>query len=211
MTGAARASILASVACAAALGLLSAAGCASPQKDIEEVRSDDQEDRIDAALSLAEGVTDGDPDYVAARPEIATRLRGLLDDKSALVRQVAIETLAAVEGKAAVGPIADRLRDRDPWVRYTAVRKLGQLDARAATEGLAEVLRKDESPDVRRAAAQALAKLQAKPALRDLYLALQDLPAVRYHAYLALRAITGQDHGEDPRAWRAVLPRGAGE
>jgi HEAT repeat protein len=188
------------------------AGCASLPAEIEELHSSDQEDRIDAAISLAGRFTDRDPDVLAAKEEVARELRRLLDDRSALVRQVAVDSLATIEGKAASSALVDRLRDKDPWVRYAAARQLGALEARTAAELLADLLRRDESADVRRAAAQALAKIKARGALRELYLALQDdTPSVRYQAYVALRAITGEDHGEDPRAWRPLVPRGPGE
>jgi HEAT repeat protein len=187
------------------LAALAAAGCASPQSRFEDLRSGDQEARIEAALDLGKGVKHGDDDYVAARAEIAVELRRLLDDKSALVRQVAIECLADVDGKAAAGPITDRLRDRDPWVRYIAARHLGYLGATSAVEALADRLKSDESVNVRRQAAQSLAMIGSRAALHNLYLALQDVPDVRYQAYLALRQITGQDPGEDPNAWRPLI------
>ena len=56
------------------------------------------------------------------------------------------------------------------------------------------------------------AQLRAEKALRDLYSALSDrVPAVRYNAYLALKAITGDDFGEDPKAWRARALGGHGD
>ncbi len=210
MTDPARAILpLVPVALVALLALVP--GCASPEGELEDVRSDDQEDRIDAAIALAEGLDAKDPDYEATRAEIAAELHRLLDDKSALVRQVAIRELARVEGHAAAGAITRQLQNQDAWVRFAAVRTLGEIRAESAVESLAEILRKDESPDVRRAAAQALGKLKARSGIRDLYLALQDVPAVRMHAYFALRDITGEDRGEDPRAWRAAIPRGPGE
>ena len=194
------------------LGLTLAAGCASAPKELEDLRSPKQDDRIDAALSLTDNLIAGEAPYVEKKREITLELRRLLDDHSALVRQVAIDAVARVEGRAAAGPIADRLRDKDVWVRYTAVKRLGELGAQTSAEPITELLRKDESPDVRRAAAQALAQLKPRASLRDLYLALQDdARGVRYHAYLALVAITGKDLGEDPKAWRAAIPRGAGE
>jgi HEAT repeat protein len=195
------------------LALALAAGCASaPPQELQNLHSAKQDDRIDAALSLSEKLAASEPEYVKSQDQIKLELRRLLDDRSALVRQVAIEAITRVEGKAAAGPVADRLRDKDPWVRFAAVKRLGELGAQTAAEPISDLLRKDESPDVRSAAAQALAKLRPPSAVRDLYLALQDdARAVRYQAYAALVAITGKDLGEDPKAWRAVIPRGAGE
>lgn len=182
-------------------------GCASPQDRFEDLRTGDQDERIEAAIDLARGVRDEDDDYLAARAEIAAELRRALDDKSALVRAVAIESLARVEGKPAAGSIVDRLRDRDPWVRYTATRELGYLRATAAVESIAERLKSDESVHVRRQAAQSLAMIGSpdKTALHNLYLALQDVPDVEYQADLALRTITGKDPGKGPNAWRPLI------
>jgi HEAT repeat protein len=195
------------------LFLALAAGCASaPPEELQDIHSAKQDERIDAALALSKKLAAREPEYVKSKDQISVELRRLLDDRSALVRQVAIDALVDVEGKAAAGPIADRLRDKDAWVRYAAVKRLGDLGAQTAAEPIAELLRKDESADVRSAAAEALAKLRPTAAIRDLYLALQDdARSVRYHAYVALVAITGKDLGEDPKAWRAVIPRGAGE
>lgn len=194
-----------------------AAGCSSAPKEVEELHAKEAKDRISAATTLSEKVAAKDEDYEPHRQEIAAALRRLLDDPSALVRQVAIDAIAKVEGGAAAPAIADRLRDQDAWVRLAAVRALGDLGAQGSVEAIAARLRQDgpdaeENPDVRRTAAQALAKLKNDKALRDLYGALSDrVPAVRYNAYLALKAITGEDFGEDPKAWRARALGGHGD
>jgi HEAT repeat protein len=198
------------LALAALLPALCASGCASLPDEVGELRAPDAEDRIDAALLLARKVSEDDADYAPHKAEIAAGLRALLDDRSALVRQVAIDSLAKVEGRAAAGVIADRLRDKDPWVRLTAVKRLSDIEARTAVEPVATLLRGDESADVRREAAKFLGKMKARNALRELVRALSDrVPAVRYNAYLALRAATGEDRGEDPRMWRSLAPDGA--
>lgn len=220
MTGPARGAktggrkLIAPAALAALLALPALTGCATPPEEIEELRAEDSEDRIEAAVLLAERIVAADPEYVEFRRESVAALRALLDDRSALVRQVAIDALAKVEGRGAAQAIADRLRDKDPWVRLAAVKSLGALEARTTVDAIASRLRQDgadaeESPDVRRAAAQVLGKLKAESALRELYGALADrVPAVRYAAYLALKAITNEDHGEDQKAWRERAFRG---
>jgi HEAT repeat protein len=194
---------------AAVLALLLAAGCASPEKDLRGSSAKDSDDRLDAANSLAEHVDESDPAWLARRSEIVQALRSLLDDRSALVRQAAIGALGRVEGHAAAPAIIDRLRDREPWVRYVAAKELSRMGSvPEAQEPLTALLREDESADVRRAAADALGDLRVRGAVYDLYLALSDqAPGVRYHAYLALRAITGKDYGLDAKAWRAAVPQ----
>jgi len=198
------------VACVALT--LVVAGCSSAPKELERVRAEQNEDRLHAAADLAEGLSAGREPYVSYREEVLRALRTLLDDRSALVRQGAIDNLARVQGRAAAAAIADRLRDRDPWVRYTAARRLGEIEAQIAAPALVEALRRDESEDVRRAAAQALGRIRADMAVRDLYLAFsEDASAgVRYFAHAALVEITGHDLGEDPKKWRAAIERGRG-
>ncbi len=192
------------VAVACVLGV---AACGGPARHLEKTRHPENEERVEAAIALAEGIAEGDLAYLAQREEIVRALRALLEDRSALVRQAAIEALATVEGAAATGAIADRLRDRDPWVRRAAAKALGRAGTKEAAEPLAAALRTDESDDVRAAAAEALGKLGAEGALYDLYLGLSDrAPAVRYYSYLALRAITGRDLPPDPRLWREAVP-----
>jgi HEAT repeat protein len=179
---------------AALLALVSlSAGCASPEKDLAKTRDPDNEERVEGAVSLGARVAEGDPDWTARREEISRAIRALLDDKSALVRQAAVDALALIERGAATGALADRLRDRDPWVRYSAAKALGRVGTEAAAEPLGQALRLDESADVRAAAADALRRTRAV--------------GQAYELYLALREITGKDLGFDPRAWREAIPR----
>jgi HEAT repeat protein len=187
---------------------LTGGGCASAEKDLRATGASKAEDRVLAASSIAAHVEAGDAGYTARKAELSKALRDMLDDRSALVRQAAIDALATVEGPEATAVLVDRLRDRDAWVRYAAAKALGRVGSPAAVEPLGAVLRQDESPDVRRAAARALEERKGEAAIYDLYLALSDpSPAVRFHAYLALRAITGKDYGLDARAWREVVPQ----
>lgn len=190
---------------------LALAGCASVEGDLARTKDADNEERVEAAVSLADGIAGEDPDYLAKRAEIGAALRALLDDRSGLVRQAAVDALARTEGKNAETALIDRLRDRDRWVRFAAARHLGKVGTAAAVEPLAVALRDDENPDVRRAAAQALGALRARAAAYDLYLALSDREYdVRFFAARALAEITGEDHGLDARRWREVVPGATG-
>jgi HEAT repeat protein len=181
-------------------------GCASLDDNLDDLSGGDQDDRIDAMLSLTEELLEGDYEHLQRRRDLSDAFRGALGDPSALVRQVAIDALAQSEGWQAGPDIADRLRDQNPWVRYAAATALGEIGAERFRERLEEVLAADESEDVRRAAACALGLMGAQDTVRALYLALGDpSEGVRFHAHRALVRITGKDLGEDPRDWREVL------
>ena len=54
------------------------------------------------------------------------------------------------------------LQDREPWIRETAVEALAEIGGDQAIQGLQLALR-DENEDVRKAAEEALSRLQPNP------------------------------------------------
>ncbi len=115
--------------------------------------------RRDAAAALAAYGTNA---KAAVGP-----LREALKDADAGVRSAAACALARVTSAeanhAAIGVMIAALKDRDPRARRDAARFLGAVgaDAREAAVALAAA-RLDENEDVRRAAAEALARIQAR-------------------------------------------------
>lgn len=112
-----------------------------------------------------------------------------------------------------VAPLAIRLviadvvtsRDQPDFVREEAAEGAGLLGDRDLVSVLNRVVSDDRSEAVRRRAAQALGRLGdgvAVPVLIDA-LELDADRGVRYHVEVALRRITGVDHGDDVAAWRA--------
>ncbi len=166
-------------------------------------RPPSQTERIDAALALKSYAELRDPQLQARKQEAIEALRATLSDPSALVRQVAIEALAAVAGTEGAGAIADRLRDQDPWVRFTAADKLGDLRAATARESLEVALLEDTDDEVRAQAAFALTAIGSTASLPPLHLGLGDpSPAVADACRRGLETITGAQLGADPRSWR---------
>lgn len=120
------------------------------------LRSREDGQRLRAAKSLAKL----GPPARAAIPGLTEVLADLDGD----VRRTALAALKAIQGTVApadaVGVFVLDLQTADEDVRYQAVKNLGRLgrDGRSAVQPLQPLLA-DPSPDVRRAAAEALARI----------------------------------------------------
>jgi HEAT repeat protein len=69
--------------------------------------------------------------------------------------------------------VLNALKDKNPYVRATAAKVLGEIGDKTAVPALIKAL-KDENPDVRTAAAEALGKIGDKRAVPHLIKALKD-------------------------------------
>lgn len=105
--------------------------------------------RRDAAFALREAAGEQAAAAVAA-------LRKLLDDADAVVRTLAIESLAVRRATDAFEAVLRKVEDPDEGVRTAAVEAAAALAG--APEGLLTLVR-HEKPDVRAAACEALAEL----------------------------------------------------
>jgi HEAT repeat protein len=174
---------------------------------MEDLRSEDGEDRMDAAVALGE-----------ARAEKA---RALLEDRMGkdpwpLVRASCARALLRIGSPQSEPAFLRALEDRESMVRREAVAGVGGLGARGASEKVATMLREDSSADVRRACADVLVLFGATDRIPALIDALEDRdPSVRLHAESALRRLTHRDLGpvaSDWREWHAgFLERMKGE
>jgi HEAT repeat protein len=182
---------------ASALALLAGA-CSSVPSDPESV---DPDSRRRAAEDLA---GEGDPDSLAS-------LRRLLADTHTacpshpLVRGAAARSLGLSGRPEAVPDLAAVLeKDAVKQVRLDAAVALGDLGAPAGAEPLrAALARGGEAPEVRRAAARSLGRLGDRASVPALARALGDPDrSVKLCAHDALVAITGEDKGFDPAAWK---------
>lgn len=172
------------------------AGCGqSVEGYLEDLASDDPEDRMDAALALAD----------TPSPRVGEALSDrLVKDTSTLVRASCARSLASFEREAVAAPLLGALKDREALVREEAVRSLASVGEREAAGETAVLLLEDESADVRRECAEALGVLGAVDRLGALIDALSDRAApVRLQARLSLRSLTCRDFGEYAEDWRA--------
>ncbi len=95
-------------------------------------------------------------EHADAIPALVQALR----DEDAGVRGNAAWALGRIERSAAVTPLAAVLQDTEVSVRLNAALALGQIEDPAAIPALSELLRQDRSPEVRKAAAWALGKIE---------------------------------------------------
>lgn len=119
-------------------------------------------------------------------------------EEDTALRRNAIASLAQLGHGDAAPLLLAGLRHRDRLVRRAACIGLGKLGDPAHGEALIEMLC-DPDPGVRAHAAEALARLDHRPAIPHLLMALEaNIAGARIAA--ALRQLTGEDFGFDPAA-----------
>ena len=114
------------------------------------------------------------------------RLRALLGDASATIRESAAYAIGVGEVKELRSSLEAALRDRDPAVGAMAAWALGEIEDRASVPALVAALRGSE-PRIRLAAIWALGQIEDTRAVPELIPALRDSdPAIRAMAADAL-------------------------
>ena len=122
-------------------------------------------------------------------PAAVVAIRPLLADADAEVRAQAVKTLGDLRDTASSADSAKLLRDESPRVRSLAAIAAGKLGRRASADDLLALLREngDKDPYLRHAAVVGLAGLADVGGL--LKAAVDEAPAVRLGALLALRRL----------------------
>jgi hypothetical protein len=131
------------------------------------------------ALGLGCGTPRGDVDQIyrwSAEPtrENLERIREKLDDPDRDVRVTALFTLVGAGVPDAAALAMDGLDDEDGFVRATAGKLLGDLEAKEATRVLIEHLLGDSHPIVRQRCAEALTVIGGEAAESGLVQAMED-------------------------------------
>lgn len=173
------------------------AGCgASVESSLKDLLDGetDVEDRIDAALNLADE---------RARHASDELIQAMTQDPSPVVRATCARCLARLATDDAETALLEALADDDGLVRWEAVAGLGLIAATGTWETVAKHLLEDDSPDVRRECAKVLSRFQSVGAVSALISALEDRePSVRLHAEIALTRITCRDFGPRAEDWQ---------
>jgi HEAT repeat protein len=125
------------------------------------------------------------------RPAV-TGLIKIVDDGDPQVRAAAADTLGAIGDRAATRPLVRVLADKDLAVRSRVAAALGALRDPESAPALTDVFRKDESLDVRAAAATALARLGCRASVEPLLEGLQTEPPQMRLASAKALAIMGE-------------------
>lgn len=127
-------------------------------------------------------------------------------DPDGTVRSAAMRALAAGKDARFIEPVVANLRHADATVRWDAAAALDVLVDEQALAGLCGRANTDSSVEVRSAAALALRHYSRQQAAECLLRAMDDAEfSVRFTAREALKQITGQDAGNESKAWRPVV------
>lgn len=123
-----------------------------------------------------------------------------------LVRQEIQNTVAEFSPPLALRMLLAGLSDDNLDVRLTCCYRLGERGDLSAIAPLRKVLETDEELDARLAAIDALGQLKSTEAVAALATALEDRdPAVQYAGVQALKTASGEDFGNDVRAWQQYV------
>ena len=154
-------------------------------------RSSDQDERVRrAAVEHLPFLED---------PRTIRHLAAALDDPSPRVRSAAAQALSHLPAAAARGPLLSATRDADAWVRYYAVRSLGEVREPSAVPRLSELAASDPAMHVRIAALETIGAIDGPTAIDTL------LPYVAdEHADLAAAALRALGEVCDDRAAAAL-------
>lgn len=145
------------------------------------------------------------------REAIATQLAARLqEEKSAVLRTEFVRTLAEFQTPAAQEAVRASLTDTDAGVRIAACKAVTRHPNQASFEAISQTLTKDESVDVRIAAAHALGSFKDFQAPQALRPALDDRdPALALAAVKSLETLTGRsEYRQNPATWREYLDGG---
>lgn len=146
---------------------------------------------------------DDDAQKAEAVRILARRLRG--EREPVVSRAVICHTLGELGRPEARTALLRALDDPEPAVRAEACRALGKVGRPEDSRPLARLMAADNQIDGRIAAIEGIGLMKvADPDIATVLVdGMEDRdPAIRLASYDSIRAISGQDFGPDPKAWR---------
>jgi HEAT repeat protein len=132
--------------------------------------------------------------------ELVTQIR---TERDPIVRKAIQEAIAEYDTPMARQVLIAGLKDEDLDVRLACCYRLGARGEPEAVPALRDLLENEEKLDVRLAAADALGKINTPESIEALSIAVKDRdPALQFAGVEALKSISGQDLGNDVKAWQ---------
>ncbi len=195
-----------SVACLALL--IAAAGCASlPFQEKERTSIITPGMRIAAIREAGARARDTDAaEQARSVDELVLQIR---TESDPLVRRAIQESMAEYQTPLARDVLIAGLNDDDLDVQLTCCRKLGMRAEPVAVAALRGVLETSEELDLKLAATDALGQINTPESIEALSLAVKDRdPALQYAGVEALKSLSGQDLGNDVKAWQQFTEQG---
>jgi HEAT repeat protein len=182
--------------------LVAAAGCASgPFAHKERTSVITPAMRIAAIREGTARTRDtGTDEQAKAVDELVTQIR---TEHDPIVRKAIQEAIAEYKVPMARQVLIAGLNDDDLDVRLACCYRLGARGEPEAVPALRKILENDGTLDVRIAAADALGEINTPESIEALSIAVKDRdPALQYAGVEALKGISGQDLGNDVKAWQ---------
>ncbi len=173
------------------LSVVLVAGCKGHHSDLADTDPDYRREAI--AGKTSEGDKSDNPAIAAM----------LLNDPDPMVRAQAAVKLGKSKDPDAVQFLVQALTDRDEQVRRDTLEALDAIGDRSVAPKAIDLLVRDESANVRLAAAKLLGRLGDRSAIVALIEAVGDTEyRVSSAAAVALQQITQQDFGRDKAKWK---------
>lgn len=188
--------------------LLASAGCTSlPWQENERTSIITPAMRIAAIREGAARARDADStEQQRSVDEMVAQIR---TERDPLVRRAIQESIAEYQVPLARDVLIAGLKDDNPEVQMTCCRKLGERAEPESIAALREVLQASDNLDLRLAATDALGQINTPEAIDALSVAVKDRdPALQYAGVEALKSLSGQDLGNDVKAWQQFTEQG---
>ena len=186
------------------ISLVFIAGCTSitpPWRERERTSVITPRMRIAAIQEIGARAADADADeQQQLSDQLATQIQ---TEPDPLVRREIQEAIGKLSTPLAQDVLIAGLQDDDLDVRLTSCEGLGRRDDPSVIAALRVALETDSQLDVRLAAIDALGQIKSPQSVAALAVAVNERdPALQYAGVEALKAVSGQDLGNDVSAWR---------